>query len=126
MRLILLVAAWIAAVLGAVVFVVAMIEAAMRRAEGEANDIRPNELHHAYLGALLLIGTAPLGGWRAVFGAWLAAALICDDADEHRQQLRRPAYQSLLHRWFAATLWRFAWIRWLAGVLNRVFGKAAP
>lgn len=113
------------AFIGAALFVLAMLEAADLRARGEPNRIRPGELHHAYLACLLLIATAPLGGWKALLGVWVAAVLICDDAYEHLWQLAEPAFQSPLHRLYGATLYRLAPIRWLQGQLDRLFGKAA-
>lgn len=113
------------AAIGALGFTIAMWEAALARADGASNDIRATELHHAYLGLLVLGMTAPLGAWRWIAGIWIGATLILDDALEHLMQLRQPGYQSPLHRAFARVLWPLAPIRWLAAVLNRLFGQRA-
>ncbi len=104
-------------------FGIAMWEAALARADGHPSDVRARELHHCYLGLLLIVATLPLGGWRWIATLWVGAAVMADDAYEHLRQVVEPAFQSPLHRLFARYLWPLAPIRWLAGVGNRLFGK---
>lgn len=71
------------------------------------------QMHHEYLGALLLLAPA---SWR--WGALVVWALglwvMIDDAVQHERQLEAPWYLSPLHLWYArAYRWLFQW-RWTA------------
>ncbi len=115
-----------AAGVAAIAFALAMWEGALTRADGHPSDVRANELHHLYLGLLLILATLPLGGWRWIATLWIGALLMADDAYEHLRQAVEPAFQSPLHQLFAKYLWPLAPVQWLAAQLNRLFGKSAP
>src|SRR5260370_13521804 len=115
-----------AAGLAVIVFALAMWEGALTRADGHPSDVRANELHHLYLGLLLILATLPLGGWRWIATLWIGALLMADDAYEHLRQAVEPAFQSPLHQLFAKYLWPLAPVQWLPAPPNPPLGKSAP
>lgn len=97
------------------VFFVAAADAAIYRGVGLRSDFRIGELHHAYLGGLLVVVGWFVSPWLMVAGVLVTG----DDTWQHHVQTWRcePEYRSPLHRLFGATLWRWRWIqdltRWL-------------
>lgn len=71
---------------------------------------RWRELHHGYLGVLLLVAGLLL---EHPWAMGIGALLLADDAFQHWVQLLRPLYRSPLHRLYGATLYRVPCIRTL-------------
>ena len=87
----------------------------------QVDDLRAEEWHHGYAGAVLYIF-----GWS--FGwTWLQIVgfvLTTDDAVQHGIQrwARAPSYRSPLHRLYGLTLYRLAWVRRLNTWVDRGMG----
>src|ERR1041384_3898410 len=113
------------AALAALAFGIAMWEAALARADGEPNDVRANELHHAYLGLLLIVATVPLGSWRWIATLWVGALVMAEDACEHLRTVVEPTFESPLHQVYGFFYARFAIVRIVQAWLDRRFGKRA-
>jgi hypothetical protein len=83
-------------------------EAFLRRAVGERSPFDLLELHHAYIGALLVGWGWHLHSVTGVFLQLLGLVFTIDDHCQHLVQTEgdNPDYQSPLHQLFARTLWR--------------------
>jgi hypothetical protein len=101
----------VGAVTAIVVFVAAVIEARIQRGLGLTRTlvVRADELHHEYVGALLVV----IGCFLALWVAAIGLALMIDDAYQHYRQVfgEEPLYQSRLHQLYGWFYGRFAFIR---------------
>lgn len=123
----------IVTVAAAAVFIILMAAAGYDRRQGYGvgPELSPKQLHHEYVGALLvLLSFLPMlvhldvVGWiLAPILRWAGAAIMVDDCWEHAVQLGGKAgYKTALHRFWEATFWKFAWMRWLVTKLDRLLG----
>ncbi len=115
----------VGALLGLLFFAFVMNAARLDRDRGFKNAIRPDEVHHAYLGVLLTAGSflqllehltiavVPVGWLLAPALRWVGVVLIWDDDYEHTMQLGGQAsYKSAIHRFADITLFRVPGVTW--------------
>jgi hypothetical protein len=102
------------------IFLLTAGEAAILRTMYLHADFRIGEMHHEYLGILLVgAGWFVHGGLGAALMA-LGVLLMLDDTWQHWKQTwdSEPNYQSPLHWLFAVTLWQLGWVRRLSAWLD--------
>lgn len=97
------------------VFLVAAADAAIYRGACRT-DVRIGEVHHLYVGMLMVVVGVFVSPWLMLAGVLVSA----DDAYQHGRQVWacEPEFRSPLHRLFAATLWKLRWVQRLAKWLN--------
>ena len=110
-------------VLGLALFAFVGGLAALHRSLGLRSPFRLGEIHHAYLGAILvLVGLVGLG-WVGFALQAIGFVLTVDDLGQHlAQTFGDEDYQSPLHRLFGRYLWPMRWVqrltRWLDGLFR--------
>jgi hypothetical protein len=103
-----------------VLFVIVGGLAALHRSLGLSSPFHLREFHHAYLGALLVLVGAVVGGWVGLVLQILGVVLTVDDLVQHMvQTFGDEDYKSPLHQLYATYLWPRRWVqrltRWLDG-----------
>jgi hypothetical protein len=106
-----------------VLFQLIAFEADALRSLGIAVDFYVNELHHAYLGCVMVVVGIVLGcEWLALVGV----AVTADDVWQHWKQvvMGQSGYRSLLHKLYGWLLWPLEWVQrvneWLDNLLRRL------
>ncbi len=84
--------------------------------------------HHFYLGIFLLIAGFVLMGlygwyWTGGFIALCGVGAVVDDLMQHFKQRKNPEYHSPLHRLYGKIYSKFAFIRWLNKIADKILGK---
>jgi len=126
----------VGALLGLLFFGFVMHAAKVDRARGYKNTIRPDEVHHAYLGVIitavsflsglegLTVAVVPVGWLLAPILRWAGVVLIWDDDYEHTMQLGGQAdYESAIHRFANATVFRIPGVTRLVALLDKLLHK---
>lgn len=95
--------------------------AALHRSLGLRSPFHLGEIHHAYIGALLVL-VGLIGGWLGFALQALGFVLTADDLWQHMvQTFGDDDYQSPLHRFYARYLWPLRWVQRLTRGLDRLF-----
>jgi len=96
--------------------------AALHRSLGLKSPFHLGEIHHAYIGALLILVGVLVAGWVGLVLQLLGLVLTIDDLGEHiAQTFGDDDYQSPLHRLYGRYLWPLKWVQRLTRWLDALF-----
>ncbi len=96
--------------------------AALHRSLGLSSPFHLGEVHHAYIGALLVL-VGLVGGWGGFTLQAVGFVLTIDDLGQHVvQTFGDDDYKSPLHQLYAKYLWPLRWVqrltRWFDGLFT--------